>query len=200
MFLLFKVLILFGSQTGTAEELAGRLAKDLVRYGKKALVMDPEEIDPDDFERLTEIKDPLLILCVATYGEGDPTDNAQQIYEHLQNNESDFSGLRFAVFGLGNKTYEHYNAVGKFFDQRLEELGAQRVFEIGLGDDDANLEEDFMRWREAFLPALAQSYGWEISNEGGMERQYRLEIIEEPSTNIFTGEYGRIGAYERQRP
>uniref|UniRef100_A0AC35FPF0 NADPH--hemoprotein reductase n=1 Tax=Panagrolaimus sp. PS1159 TaxID=55785 RepID=A0AC35FPF0_9BILA len=195
-----QVLILFGSQTGTAEELAGRLAKDLVRYGKKALVMDPEEVDPEDFERITEIKNPLLILCVATYGEGDPTDNAQQIYEHLQNNDCDFSGLRFAVFGLGNKTYEHYNAVGKFFDQRLEELGAERVFEIGLGDDDANLEEDFMRWREAFLPALAQSFGWEISNDGGLERQYRLEIIEEPSANIFTGEYGRIGAYERQRP
>uniref|UniRef100_A0A914Y621 NADPH--hemoprotein reductase n=1 Tax=Panagrolaimus superbus TaxID=310955 RepID=A0A914Y621_9BILA len=194
------VLILFGSQTGTAEELAGRLAKDLVRYGKKALVMDPEEVDPEDFERIIEIKNPLLILCVATYGEGDPTDNAQQIYEHLQNAEPDFAGLRYAVFGLGNKTYEHYNAVGKFFDQRLEELGAERVFDIGLGDDDANLEEDFMRWREAFLPALAQSFGWEISNDGGLERQYRLEIIEEPTSNVFTGEYGRIGAYERQRP
>ena len=41
------------------------------------------------------------------------------------------------VFGLGNKTYEHYNAMGKFVDRRMEELGATRVFELGLGDDDA---------------------------------------------------------------
>ena len=50
------------------------------------------------------------------------------------------------VFGLGNKTYEHYNQIGKFFDNRLEELGAERVVQLGLGDDDANLEEDFMRY------------------------------------------------------
>ena len=40
------------------------------------------------------------------------------------------------VFGLGNKTYEHYNAMGRFVDKRLEELGATRVFELGEGDDD----------------------------------------------------------------
>lgn len=41
------------------------------------------------------------------------------------------------VFGLGNKTYEHYNKVAIYVDKRLEELGANRVFELGLGDDDA---------------------------------------------------------------
>ena len=44
------------------------------------------------------------------------------------------------VFGLGNKTYEHYNDMGKFVDKRLGELGAERVFELGLGDDDAKYE------------------------------------------------------------
>lgn len=41
------------------------------------------------------------------------------------------------MFGLGNKTYEHYNEVAIYVDKRLEELGATRVFELGLGDDDA---------------------------------------------------------------
>lgn len=44
--------------------------------------------------------------------------------------------LSTQVFGLGNKTYEHFNAMGKYVDQRLEQLGAQRIFELGLGDDD----------------------------------------------------------------
>jgi len=41
------------------------------------------------------------------------------------------------VFGLGNKTYEHYNEMGHYVDKRLEQLGANRIFELGLGDDDA---------------------------------------------------------------
>lgn len=47
----------------------------------------------------------------------------------------DFFALQ--VFGLGNKTYEHYNAMGIYVDKRLEELGAERIYELGLGDDDA---------------------------------------------------------------
>ena len=43
------------------------------------------------------------------------------------------------MFALGNKTYEHYNAMGHYVDKRLEELGAERVYELGLGDDDAKL-------------------------------------------------------------
>ena len=48
------------------------------------------------------------------------------------------TGLPFSeqVFGLGNKTYEHFNAMGKYVDKRLQELGANRIFELGLGDDD----------------------------------------------------------------
>lgn len=52
-------------------------------------------------------------------------------------NEIELKNKKFQVFGLGNKTYEHYNKVALFVDKRLEELGATRVFECGLGDDDA---------------------------------------------------------------
>lgn len=196
-----KVLILYGSQTGTAEELSGRLAKDLTRYSQKALVIDPEEMEVDDLTRLPEVNDCLLVLCVATYGEGDPTDNAQQLYEFINNTDTDLKGVKYAIFGLGNKTYENFNKVAKDFDQRLEELGAERVYQMGLGDDDANLEEDFMRWREGFLPHVAGEFGWELNTDAESQRQYRLEMIDEGSTvTLFKGEYGRLGAFERQRP
>lgn len=64
-----------------------------------------------------------------------------------------FSFVR-QVFGLGNKTYEHYNAMGKYVDKRLAELGATRVFELGMGDDDANMEDDFITWKDAMWPKV----------------------------------------------
>lgn len=73
---------------------------------------------------------------MATYGEGDPTDNAQELYDYLQQDQCDLNGLNYGVFGLGNKTYEHYNEVGKFIDKRLEELNGKRLIPLGLGDDD----------------------------------------------------------------
>ncbi|PIC39356.1 hypothetical protein B9Z55_011071 [Caenorhabditis nigoni] len=194
-----QVLIMYGSQTGTAEEMSGRLAKDLTRYSKKAVVVDPEDIEVEDLARLTEVEDALLVLCMATYGEGDPTDNAVTLVEYLNAGDCDLSGVRFAVFGLGNKTYEHFNEIGIQMDKQLEKLGAKRIFHLGLGDDDANLEEDFMIWREAFLPKVAEEFGWELNTEAETMRQYQLEPVEEGKA-LFKGEFGRLGAYERPRP
>lgn len=125
--------IFFGSQTGTAEEFSQRLAKDAQRYALKAGIFDPEECD---FEELIEMKDEieqsLAVFVVATYGEGDPTDNALQLNDWLKEEQS-LDGLNFAVFALGNKTYEHYQAFGRFVNKRLEELGGKRLLEIGEG-------------------------------------------------------------------
>ncbi|VDK82377.1 unnamed protein product [Litomosoides sigmodontis] len=194
-----KVLIIYGSQTGTAEELAGRLSKDVQNYGQKALVLDPEEMNVEDFEKIKEIPGVLLILCMATYGEGDPTDNAQEFYQHVVDTSLDLTGVNFAVFGLGNKTYRHFNEVAKYFDRRLEEFGATRIYNLGVGDDDGNLEEDFMRWREGFWATVTTVFGWEIADVG-LVRQYRFEIVGDFSVKLFTGEYGRLGSFEKQRP
>ena len=50
--------------------------------------------------------------------------------------EQCFENINFAVFGLGNKTYENYNTMGKYFDKRLSQLGGNRLLDLGLGDDD----------------------------------------------------------------
>ena len=56
--------------------------------------------------------------------------------------------MNFAVFGLGNKTYEHFNVVGTYVDAALAKLGGTRLLEAGVGDDDGNLEDDFLGWKE----------------------------------------------------
>merc|ERR1711953_1309397 len=175
-----NILVLYGSQTGTAEDFSAGLAREAHRYEKmKAMVVDPEEIEYS-----------ILVFLVATYGEGDPTDNTQTIYDWLQDEEHDeslFEGQKFAVFVLGNKTYEFYNAMGIYFDKRLAELGGERISDLGLGDDDANIAEDFNAWKEQFWISVCRTFGVNRKETDGTIRQYKLN----PQFNenrVFTGE------------
>nr|XP_023016130.1 NADPH--cytochrome P450 reductase [Leptinotarsa decemlineata] len=195
-----SVVVFYGSQTGTGEEFAGRLAKEGVRYRMKGMVADPEECDMEELVNLKTIPNSLAVFCLATYGEGDPTDNAMEFYEWLQNGEADLTGLNYAVFGLGNKTYEHYNKVAINVDKRLEELGATRVYDLGLGDDDANIEDDFITWKDKLWPAVCEYFGIESTEEDVNMRQYRLEEFDEVPDRLFTGEMARLHSLRSQRP
>lgn len=44
--------------------------------------------------------------------------------------------------------------MGKYVDKRLAEMGAKQLFELGLGDDDANMEDDFITWKDAMWPKV----------------------------------------------
>ncbi|XP_045445468.1 NADPH--cytochrome P450 reductase [Melitaea cinxia] len=197
-----SLVVFYGSQTGTGEEFAGRLAKEGIRYRLKGMVADPEECDMEELTKLKDIPNSLAVFCLATYGEGDPTDNAMDFIEWLKTDQ-DLTGLNYAVFGLGNKTYEHYNAVAIYVDKRLEELGASRVYELGLGDDDANIEDDFITWKDKFWPSVCAKFNIESTGEEELTRQFRL-ITHSPDelkpNEIFTGEISRLLSLQNQRP
>lgn len=152
------------------------------------------------------------LFFMATYGEGEPTDNAQPFVEVMkgksgisniykidgsssspeENDASDAEGkssprdaqflrdLDYAVFGLGNKQYEHYNNMSRFTDAALEGCGARRVVPLGLGDDDDDLEGDFEAWKDDVLwPALTERYlkgrGGEGDGDGGEGEEKKEE-------------------------
>ncbi|XP_050492302.1 NADPH--cytochrome P450 reductase isoform X1 [Bombus huntii] len=195
-----SLVVFYGSQTGTGEEFAGRLAKEGIRYKMKGMVADPEECDMEELIHLKTIPNSLAVFCLATYGEGDPTDNAMEFVDWLKNGDADLNGLNYAVFGLGNKTYEHYNEVAIYVDHRLEQLGATRVFELGLGDDDANIEDDFITWKDKFWPAVCDFFGIEGTGEDVSIRQYKLtEHVDIPPERIYTGEIARLHSLKNQR-
>jgi NADPH-ferrihemoprotein reductase len=114
-----------------------------------------------------------------------------------------FSGLNYSVFGLGNKTYEHYNACGIYVDKRLTELGGNRIHVLGLGDDDANLEDDFITWKEAFWASACNSLELEVVGDDFSMRQYELKVLEEgdyKTEKLYTGEPARLRSLQTQRP
>lgn len=63
----------------------------------KGMVADPEECDMEELLQLKNIEKSLAVFCLATYGEGDPTDNAMEFYEWITNGDVDMSGLNYAV-------------------------------------------------------------------------------------------------------
>lgn len=167
-----NMVIFYGSQTGTAEDYASRLAKEgSARFGLKTMVADLEEYDFDNLDTFPE--DKVAVFVLATYGEGEPTDNAVEFYEFVTNEEPAFSegespdsgplqNMKYIAFGLGNNTYEHYNSMVRLVDAALTKFGAKRIGTAGEGDDGSGtMEEDFLAWKEPIWQALAAEFGLE---------------------------------------
>ncbi|KAI8146782.1 hypothetical protein BJV82DRAFT_599832 [Fennellomyces sp. T-0311] len=207
-----KVIFFYGSQTGTAEDYASRLAKECSqKYGVSCMTADIELYDLSYLDTVPE--DYLVFFIMATYGEGEPTDNAVDFWELLTEEEPQFSegdtlnNLRFVVFGLGNKTYEHYNEVARKVDKLLTKMGAKRIGERGEGDDDASLEEDFLAWQDNMWPAFCDALGVDESNASNGPRQAMYSVEElEGQEAVYVGELGenpKEGAkivYDAKRP
>ena len=162
--------IFYGSQTGTAEDYASRLAKEgSSRFGLKTMVADLEDYDYENLDKFPE--DKVAFFVLATYGEGEPTDNAVEFYEFItgenpsfseSSDEKPLSNLQYVAFGLGNNTYEHYNSMVRKVNETLTKLGAQRIGAAGEGDDGAGtMEEDFLAWKEPMWTALAEKMNLE---------------------------------------
>jgi NADPH-ferrihemoprotein reductase len=153
-----KMSIYFGSQTGTAMGFAKLLGGIFGKKGFEVKVVDLEDFRPEEL-----LQSRIAIFLVATYGEGNPTDNALRFYEWLCNTDGSLpstylSNVSFAVFGLGNSTYVNYNQMGKNCDQMLERLGGKRVHPFACGDDSCTLEEDFETWKMAIAVDFLKKY------------------------------------------
>ncbi|KAI5118870.1 hypothetical protein M0805_005312 [Coniferiporia weirii] len=189
-----RIVIFYGSQTGTAEEYAIRLAKEAKqKFGLASLVCDPEEYDFENLDQIPE--DCAVIFVVATYGEGEPTDNAVELTQHMSDESFEFSkgahrleGLKFVMFGLGNKTYEHYNAIARRMDDELQAMGAIRIGERGEGDDDRSMEEDYLEWKDGMWEAFARELGVEEGQGGDSADFVVSELDEHPHEKVYLGE------------
>lgn len=170
--------VLYYSQTGTAEDFAQRMASEGKQYGLHTKVVDVEEYDTDDF---TGDKHSLVVFCVATYGEGEPPENALAFHTWLLEEDrlpSMMNGSKYAVFGLGDRTYDFYNKMGKVVDTRMEELGAERLHDRGEGDANSNIEEDFLKWKKQFWIKARAALNLGEKQAMKLERKSELKVFD----------------------
>nr|UWK20406.1 cytochrome P450 reductase [Trichoderma psychrophilum] len=196
-------IIFYGSQTGTAEDYASRLAKEgKSRFGLETMVADLEEYDFDALDTLPS--DKIAFFVLATYGEGEPTDNAVEFFEFINGEEVTFSqssedkplsGLNYVAFGLGNNTYEHYNSMVRDVDRILTKYGGHRIGSAGEGDDGAGtMEEDFLAWKDPMWAALASHMGLQ-EREAVYEPVFGIvdrEGLTPESPEVYVGEPNKM--------
>src|SRR3954464_13952633 len=149
------LLVLYGSNLGTAEELATRVA-DLAEVNGFATKLAPL----DDYAGKLPQQGGVLIFC-ASYNGAAP-DNATQFIKWLtgQLAKDAFANVRYAVFGCGNSAWAAtYQSVPRIIDEQLAAHGARSVYGRGEGDARSDLDGQFEKWFAAPGSAAAKEFG-----------------------------------------
>ena len=145
-----RIAVLYASQSGTAEGLARKLAKELKAQGHVPAVATLVGYTP---AALAAEKYALLIA--STYGEGEAPDGVQPFYEELcLEHFPRYDNLSYAVFALGDRHYEHFCKFGIDLDTKLAALGANRI--CNRVECNVDVDEPFAQWKASLLPRLQE--------------------------------------------
>ncbi|XP_023253692.1 NADPH-dependent diflavin oxidoreductase 1 isoform X2 [Seriola lalandi dorsalis] len=152
------LLILYGSQTGTAQDTAQRIARQAKRKRLQVQVL-----PLDNYNMANLISESLVVFVCATTGQGDPPDNMKNFWRFLFRKSlplGSLSRLDCAVLGLGDSSYPKFNFVAKKLHKRLLQLGASALLPAGLADDQHDLGSDAVidPWLTSFWEKVLTLY------------------------------------------
>ncbi|MDZ8183979.1 MAG: nitric oxide synthase oxygenase [Nostoc sp. ChiSLP02] len=135
-----RILILFASETGTAEGFARKAARQLQRFRPKVMALDEYNID-------TLASEKLLLIVTSTFGNGEVPSNGKQFLQRLkQQPAGSLNGLNYSVLGIGSTVYEHFCAAGMAIDKALTKAGANCVVPLHKGDEIKGQADTFKQW------------------------------------------------------
>ena len=147
-----ELLILYGTESGNAENLAQETQNKANQLGIRSKISNMADISVDTLSQTEN-----LVVIVSTWGEGDPPETATTFYDAFMGDSApSLKKTRFSVLALGDTSYEHFCKIGKDFDARLESLGANRLYERK--DCDVDFDDDFAEWSDGALNAFAKIF------------------------------------------
>ena len=170
--------IVYASESGNSEKLAGDFAKAARKNGLK-----PTIIDMADLELTALASAKRLVVVAATWGEGEPPARAIRAYNELMGEGAPrLDGVEFGVLALGDTAYAEFCAIGKKIDERLAALGGKRI--VDRVDCDLDFAEPAVRWIGDAVKALAPP------NAGGrvIEVDFGAKPLAAPNTDVVEAE------------
>jgi sulfite reductase (NADPH) flavoprotein alpha-component len=187
-----KIAVLYASQSGTAEGLARKVAKELTAKGHVATFLPLEGYTPASLAA-----ERYAVLIASTYGEGDPPDAVQPFYNQLCiEHFPRFENLSFSVLALGDSNYEHFCGFGRNLDEKLASLGAFRMCERV--DCDVEIDEPFARWKSLLFKSIEEIVATRPSPRSAPSAAI---VSAEPSTHTESALPGRkTPAHTRDNP
>ncbi len=143
------ITVLYATMSGNSMECALQVVKRLESEGHTARSVDLAYYKPEEV-----LAEQMVFICISTWGEGEPPDDAVDFLDYLKGLEAGALGsLAFSVFALGDFNYEFFCQCGKDVDALLEKLGARRLCERV--DGDVDYDEEFATWLENLSRAVA---------------------------------------------
>ena len=142
------ITLLSASQTGNARRVAEALRDDLL-----AAKLNVNLVNAGDYKFKQIANEKLLVVVASTQGEGEPPEEAVALHKFLFSKKAPkLNGAAFAVFGLGDTSYEFFCQCGKDFDSKLAELGAERL--LDRVDSDVEYQAAASEWRARIVDIL----------------------------------------------
>lgn len=136
--------VLWASQTGNAEELAGRLVDQLGAAGLTARLVNMNDC------AVTDLAARDVLVVTSTFGDGDPPDNGADFWDRLAAPDApELEGLRFAVLGIGDRSYGQFCGHARSLDTRLAELGGARL--LDRSDCEAHDQDSLTAWAQRVI-------------------------------------------------
>lgn len=151
-----KLTILYGSQTGCAQDLAEHVWRESKKYHYNGCVL-----SMDAYDVTSLISEHLVVFVCSTTGQGNEPDNMKSFWKFLLRKSLPLDSLftlNYAVLGMGDSSYSQFNFVAKRLNKRLQQLGGNPIIPVGLCDDQHDLGASavYMPWLTSLWSELFQ--------------------------------------------